>query len=98
MARHLVGDELVVVDGVVEGLTHANVVEGGLLAVEHQERQSEAVDVLDLGARALDLVGVGVRTFSMASTEPSVMAVVREVLSSRMFQSISAHGAGMVPL
>ena len=47
MPGHGVGDELLNVDGVEEGLTHAVVVEGGLLGVEHQERQVESLGVVD---------------------------------------------------
>ncbi len=44
----------------------------GLLAVWYPGTAKPAVDVLDLGARALDLSALVSSTFSMASTGPSI--------------------------
>ncbi len=61
VAAQLVLDQLVVIDGVMEGLTDALVVEGLLLAVEHQEADAVAVDAVDGDACADQLVDVGER-------------------------------------
>ena len=61
LAAELVGDELVVVDGVEEGLTDALVVEGRLLAVEHEEADAVAADAVDRDAGVHELVAVGER-------------------------------------
>ena len=61
MTSHDVVDELLDVNGIEESLTDALVVEGGLLGVEHQEGQAEAVLVLNRSASALDGVNVCVR-------------------------------------
>ena len=58
-ASHLVGDKLLDVDCIEEGLADAVVVEGLLHGVEHQEGQGEGVQGLSSGAGLLDEVDVG---------------------------------------